>query len=111
MLVEGQMQGAAAQGIGWALMEGSIYDKGVMQNATLLDYRLPTAADLVFIEPLLVEVGMEGSPYGTRGAGEPPLVPVPAAVANAVHRAAGVRLKELPMTPEAVFRALQAKAR
>jgi CO/xanthine dehydrogenase Mo-binding subunit len=58
-----------------------------------------------------VEVGLEGSPFGTRGAGEPPLVPAPAAIANAVHSAAGVRLKELPMTPEAVFRALKGQTR
>ncbi len=107
--VEGQIQGAVAQGIGWALSENSIFHKGVMQNATLLDYRMPTAADVPFVDVLLVEVPHSTAPFGLRGAGEPPMVPILATIANAIHSATGVRLKELPMTPEAVFRALQAK--
>jgi len=80
-----------------------------MQNANLLDYRMPTAADLPFVETLLVEVGFDASPFGVRGVGEPPIVPSLATIANAIHRAVGARLKELPMTPEAVFWALQAQ--
>jgi CO/xanthine dehydrogenase Mo-binding subunit len=106
-LVEGQMQGAVAQGIGWSLTENYAFQKGVMQNATLLDYRMPTAADLPFVDTLLVEVGFDVSPFGIRGVGEPPLVPSLAAIANAIHSAAGVRLKALPMTAEAVFWALK----
>jgi CO/xanthine dehydrogenase Mo-binding subunit len=102
-LVEGQMQGAAAQGIGWALSENYIFHKGVMQNAALLDYRMPTAADVPFIDTLLVEVSFDAAPYGMRGVGEPPLVPSLGAIANAIHSATGVRLKELPMTPEAIL--------
>jgi len=108
-LVEGQIQGAVAQGIGWALTESCVFHKGVMQNANLLDYRMPTAADLPFVETLLVEVGFDASPFGVRGVGEPPIVPSLATIANAIHRAVGARLKELPMTPEAVFWALQAQ--
>ncbi len=108
-LVEGQIQGGVTQGIGWALTENNVFHKGVMQNTTLLDYRMPTAADLPFIETLLVEVGFDISPFGIRGVGEPPIVPTMAAIANAIHSAVGVRLKELPMTPEAVFQALQAQ--
>ena len=108
-LVEGQIQGAVAQGIGWALMENYIFDRGVMQNTTLLDYRMPTAADVPLIDTVLVEVGSTAGPYGMRGVGEPPMIPVMAAIANAIHSATGVRLKELPMTPEAILKALKAQ--
>jgi xanthine dehydrogenase molybdenum-binding subunit len=108
MLVEGQIQGAVTQGIGWALMEDYIFDKGVMQNATLLDYRMPTAADVPMVETVLVEVGSTAGPYGMRAVGEPPMVPVMAAIANAIHSATGVRIKDLPMTPEVILKALKA---
>jgi xanthine dehydrogenase molybdenum-binding subunit len=108
-LVEGQMQGAAAQGIGWALSENYIFHNGVMQNATLLDYRMPTAADVPFIDTLLVEVSFDPAPFGMRGVGEPPLVPSLAAIANAIHSATGVRLKELPMTPEAILSSIKTR--
>ena len=106
-LVEGQMQGAVAQGIGWALSENYILQKGVMQNATLLDYRVPTAADVPFVDTLLVEVSFNASPFGIRGVGEPPIVPSLATIANAIHSATGVRLKELPMTPEAILSSIK----
>jgi len=108
-IVEGQIQGAVAQGIGWALMEDYIFDKGVMQNTSLLDYRMPTAADVPPVETVLVEVGSPSGPYGIRAVGEPPMVPVLAAVANAIHSATGVRIKELPMTPEVILKALKAQ--
>ena len=108
-LVEGQMQGAVAQGIGWALFEEYLFHDGVMENATFHDYRMPTAADVPPIETLLVEVDSGAEPYGIRGVGEPPIVPGPAAMANAVMSATGVRLKELPMTPEAILNALKSK--
>jgi CO/xanthine dehydrogenase Mo-binding subunit len=108
-LIEGQQQGAAAQGIGWALMEKSVYQNGVIQNATFLDYRVPTAVDLPYIDAFAVEIEYENSPFGIRGAGEPPLVPTVAAIANAIRDATGVRMKEVPMTPETVFWALQKK--
>jgi len=102
-LVEGQMQGAAVQGIGWALSENYAFRDGVVENATFLDYRMPTAADVSRVATLMVEVDSGLEPYGIRGVGEPPIVPGPAAMANAIHSAVGVRLKELPMTPEAVL--------
>jgi len=108
-LVEGQMQGAVAQGIGWALSENYILYKGVMQNATLLDYRMPTAADVPFVDTLLVEVSFDASPYGIRGVGEPPIVPSLGTIANAIHSATGVRLKELPMTPEAILNGIKTR--
>jgi xanthine dehydrogenase molybdenum-binding subunit len=106
-LIEGQMQGAISQGIGWALMENYVFRQGVMQNPNLLDYRMPTAADLPFVDTMLVEVKSDIEPFGVRGVGEPPIVPSLATIANAIHSATGVRLKELPMTPEAVFYAVR----
>ncbi len=110
-LVEGQMQGAVAQGIGWALSEEYFYDNGIVRNTTLLDYRQPTSLDVPFIDTLIVEVPSPTSVYGIKGIAEAPLVPAMAAIANAINAAAGVRLTELPMTPESVFRALQGESR
>jgi CO/xanthine dehydrogenase Mo-binding subunit len=108
--VEGQMQGGVAQGIGWALWEEYVYDaSGVMRNATLLDYREPTTLDVPNIETIIVEVPNPGHPYGVRGVGEVPIVPPPAAIANAIHDAIGVRLYDLPMSPSRVCAAVLSK--
>jgi xanthine dehydrogenase molybdenum-binding subunit len=105
--VEGQMQGGAAQGIGWALNEEYRYnDKGEMTNASFLDYRMPTCLDLPMIDTVLVEVPNPGHPYGVRGVGEVPIVPPPAAIANAIHSAIGMRMRDLPMSPGRVAAAL-----
>lgn len=105
--VEGQIQGGVVQGIGWALNEEYIYnDKGVMTNASFLDYRLPTSLDLPMIDAVIIEVPNPGHPFGVRGVGEVPIVPPPAALANAIYRAVGVRLRELPMSPGRVAAAL-----
>ena len=106
-VASGQMQGGITQGIGWALSENYIYRNGVMQNASLMDYLMPTVADVPAIETLLVEVRSATGPFGIRGVGEPPIIPTLATVANAIHSAAGIRLKALPMTPEALLRALR----
>lgn len=99
-MVEGQMQGGAVQGIGWALYEGYAYnDKGQMLNANFLDYKIPTALDVPMIETVIVEAPYPQHPFGVRGAGEPPIMPPPAAIANAIYRAVGVRPDHLPMTP------------
>lgn len=105
--VEGQMQGGAVQGIGWALSEEYVFDKGVLKNANLLDYRCPVALDLPMIDTVIIEVPASDGPYGIRGTGEVPIVPPGAALANAIYRATGVRLYELPMTPERVFWAIR----
>lgn len=108
--VEGQLQGGAVQGIGWALNEEYWYDdKGTMRNASYLDYRIPTCYDLPMIETILVEVPDPQHPYGVRGVGEVPIVPPPAAIANAIHQAIGVRLCELPMAPHRVMEAILKK--
>jgi CO/xanthine dehydrogenase Mo-binding subunit len=105
--VEGQMQGGVVQGIGWALNEEYVYnDKGELTNASFLDYRMPTSLDLPMIDTVLVEVPNPGHPYGVRGVGEVPIVPPPAALANAIYRAVGVRLRQLPMSPGRVVAAL-----
>ncbi len=105
--VEGQFQGGAAQGIGWALNEEYIYgDDGKLQNAGFLDYRMPVASDLPMIDTVIVEVPNPGHPYGVRGVGETGIVPPLAAIANSVSVAAGVRLTELPMSPPRVLKAI-----
>lgn len=108
--VEGQMQGGVAQGIGWALSEELAYDeKGHLRNANFLDYRMPTMLDVPLIETIIVEVPNPGHPYGVRGVGEVPIVPPPAAIANAIHDAIGVRLQDLPMSPAKVWKAYSSK--
>jgi xanthine dehydrogenase molybdenum-binding subunit len=98
--VEGQIQGGVVQGIGWALNEEYYYNEdGVMENSSFLDYRIPTCLDVPMIEPIIVEVPNPGHPFGVRGVGEVPIVPPPAAIANAIYRATGVRMTVLPMSP------------
>ncbi len=102
--VEGQLQGGAVQGIGWALNEEYYYDEsGRMANSSFLDYRIPTALDVPMIETIIVEVPNPLHPYGVRGVGEPSIVPPLAAIANAVYRATGVRQRELPMSPRRIL--------
>ena len=105
--VEGQMQGGVVQGIGWALNEEYVYTpEGRMANASFLDYRMPTALDLPMIDTVIVEVPNPGHPFGVRGVGEVPIVPPVAAIANAIHRAVGVRMTRAPMTPGRILEAL-----
>ncbi|MEM8751401.1 MAG: xanthine dehydrogenase family protein molybdopterin-binding subunit [Pseudomonadota bacterium] len=106
--VEGQFQGGAAQGIGWALNEEYIYgEDGRLQNAGFLDYRIPVASDLPMIDTVIVEVPNPGHPYGVRGVGETSICPPLAAIANAVSNAAGVRMTRLPMSPPRILAALK----
>jgi CO/xanthine dehydrogenase Mo-binding subunit len=105
--VEGQMQGGAVQGIGWALNEEYWFDdQNRMRNASFLDYRIPTCLDVPLIETIIVEVPNPNHPFGVRGVGETPIVPPPAAIANAIYRATGKRLTDLPMSPPKVWKAL-----
>jgi len=107
--VEGQLQGGAVQGIGWALNEEYIYNaKGRLDNPGFLDYRVPVASDLPMIETVIVEVPNPTHPYGVRGVGEVPIVPPMAAIGNAVARACGVRMTDLPMSPPRLSAALDA---
>ena len=105
--VEGQMQGGVAQGVGWALNEEYIFDDaGRLDNPGFLDYRMPVASDLPMIDTVVVEVPNDAHPHGVRGVGEVPIAPPMAAVANAIHDAIGLRLRELPMSPPKVLAAL-----
>ena len=104
---EGQVQGGTVQGIGWALNEEYFYnDQGVMMNSSLLDYRMPTSLDVPMIDTVIVEVPSPTHPYGVRGVGEVNIVPPPAAIANGIYRALGVRMDRLPMNPAAVMDAV-----
>jgi len=109
-LVSGQMQGATAQGVGWALSEEYFYDRaGRLRNATLLDYRMPTALDLPMIETVILETPNPAHPFGVRGAGEASIVPPVAAIANAIYDAVGIRPRSLPMKPGRILEALERK--
>ena len=107
--VEGQVQGGAVQGIGWALNEEYVYDKdGRLDNGSFLDYRVPVASDLPKIDVALVEVPNPRHPFGAKGVGEVPIVPPMAAIANAIFDASGVRMESLPMSPPKIRAALDA---
>ena len=107
-LVEGQMRGGVALGIGWALFEQLDHDEdGRLLTGSFLDYAIPTAEHVPEIDTLIVEVPAPDGPFGAKGIGEAPVVGAPAAVANAVARAAGARLYELPMTSPRVWEALR----
>ena len=106
--VEGQIEGSVVQGLGWALTEGFDYgEDGRLRNASMLDYRMPTALDVPAIESVIVEVPVPDVPYGLRGVGEVPIVPTAGCIANAIARATGARVTQMPMTPERVLRAIQ----
>ena len=108
--VEGQFQGGAVQGIGWALNEEYIYGAdGRLQNPIFLDYRVPVASDLPMIDTIIVEVPNPGHPYGVRGVGETGITPPLPAVANAVRDAIGVRMTQLPLTPPRVLAAIKGR--
>ena len=110
--VEGQYQGGAVQGIGWALNEEYVYgDDGRLQNAVFLDYRIPVASDLPMIDTVIIEVPNPGHPYGVRGVGETGITPPLPAIANAIANATGARLRHLPMNPPKVLAARQARAK
>jgi len=108
--VEGQIQGGVVQGIGWALNEEYIYDReGHLSNPGFLDYRIPVASDLPPIDTIIVEVPNPKHPYGVKGVAESNIVPPMAAIANAINRATGLRLTDLPMSPPKVLAALDAR--
>lgn len=105
--VEGQMQGGVMQGLGIGLWEEMVYDRnGILRNPNFLDYRMPTAMDIPPIKAQIVEVPSPDGPFGARIIGEPAIGAGPAAVANAVRDALGVRITEAPLTPERILHAL-----
>ena len=106
--VEGQLQGGAVQGIGWARNEDYIYgEDGRLQKPGFLDYRVPVASDVPMIDVCLIEVPNPNHPYGVRGVGETPIVPPQAAVVNAVGNALGIRFNDLPVSPPKILKAIK----
>jgi CO/xanthine dehydrogenase Mo-binding subunit len=100
--IEGQIEGGVAQGLGQALSEEIVYDGGRVLNANLTDYKMPTTLDMPRVETILVEHPSLAGPYGAKGVGEPPNIEPPAAVANAVAAATGLRMTSLPITAEKI---------
>ena len=107
--VEGQIEGGIQMGLGFALTEEIVREKGKTLNPSFLDYKLFTALDMPKIKPIIVEVPEPLGPFGARGIGEATTIPTAAAIANAVFNAVGVRVKELPMTPERILEGLKKK--
>ena len=105
--IEGQIEGGVAQGLGQALSEEIVYENGRVLNANLTDYKMPTAVDVPRVESILVQHPSLVGPFGAKGVGEPPNIEPPAAVANAVASATGVRITDLPITAEKVALALR----
>jgi CO/xanthine dehydrogenase Mo-binding subunit len=105
--VEGQIIGGTVQSIGFAMQERLVYsDDGQLLTSTLMDYAVPKSIQVPPIETVIVEVPARSGPYGAKGIGEPPIIPGPAALANAVAAATGQRVLEIPLTPERVSKAL-----
>jgi len=109
LLLEGQIYGGGLQGIGYALGEKMVYRNGRLMNGNFLDYKIPTVKDVPPIQPVIVETEEKEGPFGAKGIGEPGLVPTAPAIANAIYDAIGVRIKDLPITPEKVLAAIKAK--
>jgi CO/xanthine dehydrogenase Mo-binding subunit len=101
--IRGQIYGGVAQGAGWALYENILYEGGRLQNNSLRNYTLVTVTDMPEVEPIIVETHDPVGPYGAKGIGEPALIPMPPAVANAVEDAVGVRIRDLPISAEKIF--------
>ncbi|MBE3580532.1 MAG: molybdopterin-dependent oxidoreductase [Thermoanaerobacteraceae bacterium] len=107
--VEGQIAGGVAMGLGLALMEEVLLREGQIYNPNLHSYLIPTTMDMPEVEPIIIEDPEPSGPYGAKGVGEPTTLPTAPAILNAIYNAVGVRLTELPATPEKVLKALKAK--
>lgn len=108
-MIEGQIEGGCLMGLGYALMEEIITDKGTILNPGLSNYLIPTIADVPEIISLITEDEEDTGPFGAKGVGEPPLIPTAPAILNAVSNALGIRFTELPLTPEKILSALEEK--
>jgi CO/xanthine dehydrogenase Mo-binding subunit len=109
MLAEGQIEGGISQGMGYALLEDIVRRDGKVINDDFTDYRMPTICDMPNISTAFVEFPDPSGPFGAKGLGEITLVPTAAAIANAIYDAVGIRLNELPFTPEKVLKAISKK--
>ena len=111
MAVHGQSNGAAAQAMGWTLFEQLQLEGGRITNGNFADYNMPTADAIPLLQSGIVESNEPNGPYGAKGASETAILPGAPAIANAVYDAVGVRITDLPITPEKVLAALRAKER
>ena len=109
MLLDGQVYGGVLMGIGYALTEQVVVEKGRNMNPDFRDYKILTAKDAISVQPAVIETIDEAGPYGAKGIGEPGCVPTAPAIANAIYDAIGVRMKDLPMTPERILAAIKRK--
>lgn len=96
-------------GLGYALSEGLLFDEGKITNASFADYKIPTARDIPAATAIIVEKNYDSEPYGAKGVGEVSLFGIAPAVANAVARATGIRIKELPLSAEKLFEQIRSK--
>ena len=104
--MEGQLEGGTVQGLGYALMEGVIIEKGVTLTPSFSEYLIPTSLDVVDVEDIALESGDGIGPFGAKGIGEPSMTSIAPAIANAVYDAVGIQFTDLPITPEKVVKAL-----
>jgi len=109
LLVEGQVEGSVYMGIGEALMEGQVFRKGLHKHPSMLEYKSPTTLETPEIHTFLVETDDPEGPFGAKEAGQGPLLPVIPAIANAIYHAVGVRIDQVPITPDMVLRGLELK--
>jgi CO/xanthine dehydrogenase Mo-binding subunit len=105
-MIEGQIEGGVLKGIGYALLEKLHIEDGTILNPNFTDYKIPTSVDAPKIIPIIVEERFEDGPFGARGIGEPPFIAVAPAIVNAIYNATGIRLRELPVTPERLLSAI-----
>jgi xanthine dehydrogenase molybdenum-binding subunit len=111
MLLEGQLEGGIAQGIGYGIYEELKLDRGVVKNPTFLDYKMLTSMDMPPVRISMVETDDPAGPFGAKGIGEAGAIPTAAALASAVFDAIGVRIRELPLSPERVLAAIRERER
>jgi 4-hydroxybenzoyl-CoA reductase alpha subunit len=109
MAIEGQLEGSISQGVGMALTEKVIWEEGFVLTQQLADYKLPTTMDVPKVTTVLIETEDSHGPFGAKGVGEAGLVPTPAAIANAIYDAVGVRIRELPITRDEILTSLKLK--
>ena len=107
LLVEGQVEGSVYMGIGEALMEAQVFRKGLHKHPSMLEYKSPTTLETPEIHTFLVETDDPEGPFGAKEAGQGPLLPVIPAIANAIYHAVGVRMDQVPITPDMVLRGLE----
>ena len=106
-LLEGQMDGGFAMALGYTLFEDLKLENGVIKNNRFSKYLIPTAMDMIDVENIIIEDPENTAPYGAKGIGEPVMIPIAPAILNAIYNAIGIRITELPVTPEKLMKAIR----